>query len=236
MTAQPKYDVWSFGAVLYELCSGQMLFSQDISNNEVTNVGDQTRLCTWHCAEDSEEDLKEKGIIMSSHHHHRVISDEELEPVFSMAHNIEYGSVTDADLRSKAMLDAKNLIRWCLNGCGKYTHNPHHSLVSADVLRDCFMFSASARPTIDQVLQHRFLNSDADEPAEQPNLYHAFMSHAQAGSSGLVNTLFFAYAKLGLHNWIDMRQDEITLDGMRDGVVNSNVFTLALSERVLSSW
>ena len=66
--------------------------------------------------------------------------------------------------------------------------------------------------------------------------YHAFMSHAQMDASGTANTLFFAYESFGLHNWIDMRQEDLTLQGMRQGVCDSDVFLVILSEKVLSSW
>eukprot|EP01047_Picozoa_sp_COSAG01_P020723 COSAG01_NODE_1184_length_11346_cov_58.600249_14_plen_373_part_00 len=66
--------------------------------------------------------------------------------------------------------------------------------------------------------------------------HHAFLSHAQGDASGTANTLFFAYEQLGLHCWIDMRQEDLTIQGMRQGVLDSDVFVLILSEKVLSSW
>jgi hypothetical protein len=108
--------------------------------------------------------------------------------------------------------DARNLIRWCLNG------------------------DPTARPTVTEVLSHRFLCSSGPAPSPRLMRYHAFMSHAQADASGTVGTLFLEYEKLGLHNWIDMKQALLTLEGMRQGVRDSQVFLLVLSEHVLGSW
>ena len=40
--------------VLFELCSGQTLFSQDISNDELITHEDKTRLCMWNVMTDAE--------------------------------------------------------------------------------------------------------------------------------------------------------------------------------------
>ena len=66
--------------------------------------------------------------------------------------------------------------------------------------------------------------------------YHAFLSHAQADASGTVAHVFHCYAALGLHSWLDMRQKKLTLAGMREGVLASDVFLLVLSKSVLRSW
>ena len=120
--------------------------------------------------------------------------------------------LASAPERARVVADAKNLIRWCLKG------------------------EPSQRPTVAQLLAHRFLDPAAAAPAARRMRYHAFMSHAQADASGTVGTLFFAYEALGLHNWIDMRQAKLTLEGMRQGVRDSDVFLLTLSEHVLQSW
>ena len=49
-----KFDVWSLGLILYELCTGQHLFSQDISDDNMTASADKTRLCLWNCISDHE--------------------------------------------------------------------------------------------------------------------------------------------------------------------------------------
>ena len=131
-----------------------------------------------------------------------------LIPIAALASDL----ITMSFVYSITMSDAKDLIRWCLKG------NPQE------------------RPSLHEVLGHRFLTPEAPPPRNWPMIYHAFMSHAQADASGTVGTLFFAYKQLGLHNWLDMRQDQLTLEGMRNGVRSSQLFLLVLSERVLSSW
>ena len=220
VTAETSFDVWSFGVVLFELCSGQTLFSQDISNDELIAPDDQTRLCTWN-----------------------IMSDAELAPVFS-APDVDFGTLvaTKQPVGSNAtpragqsfrrprtrtgiiatasnaaagqiiVRDAKNLIRWCLSG------NP------------------SERPTVEEILKHHFIAPEAPTPVERPMRYYAFTSHAQQDASGTANTLFFALERLGLHSWIDMRQDDLTLAGMRSGVINSDIFLMILTEKTLLSW
>eukprot|EP01044_Picomonas_judraskeda_P001313 COSAG03_NODE_76_length_14245_cov_10.406122_9_plen_1576_part_00 len=186
--ADPSFDIWSLGTVLFELCSGNTLFGQDIANDELVNEDDKTRLCTW-----------------------RVMSDAELESVLS-AGDVQFEENFSQMQCRQVVDDAKNLIRWCLQG--------HPSL----------------RPTIQQVLSHRFLSPRAGVPKAQPMRYHAFLSHAQGDASGTVATLFHEYKKLGLHCWLDMKQSILTLEGMRQGVHDSDVFILILSQRVLGSW
>eukprot|EP01045_Picozoa_sp_COSAG04_P005723 COSAG04_NODE_269_length_18509_cov_13.576480_2_plen_958_part_00 len=189
-TAHPSFDIWSFGVVLFEMCSGQTLFGQDISNDELIDDNDKTRLCTW-----------------------LVISDDDLAPVLSSP-ELQFDVQTRA-LKSQVVADVKNLIRWCLQG------------------------EHWRRPTIDDVLSHRFLSFGSEmavDPSPQRMRYHGFLSHAQADASGTVGTLFHLYRRVGLHVWLDMRQQTLTLKGMREGVRDSDVFLLVLSERVLTSW
>jgi serine/threonine protein kinase len=177
--ASTSFDVWSFGAMLFELCAGRTLFSQDMNNDTLVELSDRTRLCVWN-----------------------TISDAQLAPVLKLARTTP-----------EIVASAKDLIRWCLKG------------------------DPEQRPSVLQVKEHCFLNPEMGLPAKvNPMRYHCFMSHAQADASGTVGTLFFAYENLGLHNWIDMRQKQLTLEGMRQGVRDSSVFLLILSERVLGSW
>ena len=134
------------------------------------------------------------------------IGDEELELVFASA---------EAKVSMRLIDDAKHLIRWCLKG------------------------DPTRRPTLAQILDHRFFSTNQDdlsEPTDMPMQYHAFLSHAQADASGTVGTLHFAYKQLGLATWLDVRQSNLTLEGMKQGIKDSDVFLLVLSEHVLSSW
>ncbi len=113
---------------------------------------------------------------------------------------------TDADVEA-----ARNLIRWCLKG------------------------DPADRPTMKEVLQHPFLTPST--PLEdQAMFYHGFLSHAQRDASSTAAALSMLYGQFGLHTWVDMRQELLTLEGMRHGVLSSAVFILILSEHILDSW
>ena len=168
MTA--KFDIWSLGVLLFELCSGQNMFFQDISDDNMTSELDVKRLCLWNC-----------------------ITDQELLLVFD-------------DNK-----EAKDLIRWCLRG------------------------DPTERPTIEQILQHPFVTGVQDDTLlKQRMSYHAFISHMQIEASGNVGTMFFILEQLGCHGWRDMNQDDLTEAGMKQGVEDSDVFILFLTNSVLS--
>jgi len=91
--AKASFDIWAYGVLLYEMCCGHVLFTQDMSNNQIVLAADKTKLCLWH-----------------------TISDHELEGVFS-----ELQPTLDEANRGPSWLkqvrqDAKSLIRWCLKG------------------------------------------------------------------------------------------------------------------------
>ena len=137
-----------------------------------------------------------------------VISDEELAPVLGSQDEVDFGG----DDAAQTVADAKNLIRWCLQS------------------------DAARRPTVAEILGHRFFDSAGPAPALQPMQFFAFLSHAQVDASGTVADLYHALGLLGLHCWIDMRQELLTLEGMRQGVRDSRVLIFVLSENVLASW
>ena len=111
----------------------------------------------------------------------------------------------------EVIADAKSLIRWCLKG------NP------------------AERPTIEEMLSHRYLNPESEVAAlEMPMKYHMFISHVQIEASGDCGTLFFLLRQLGVRCWRDMNADDLTEAGMRQGVYDSECFVLFLTNAVLS--
>eukprot|EP00942_MAST-04A_sp_MAST-4A-sp1_P009371 g9371.t1 len=49
---QAGFDVWSLGVIFFELCTGQQLFHQDLSNDNLVNETDKSILCAWHTISD----------------------------------------------------------------------------------------------------------------------------------------------------------------------------------------
>lgn len=64
--------------------------------------------------------------------------------------------------------------------------------------------------------------------------YRVFLSHAQADAAGTARVVHDLLAKRGVHCWLDMLQQNITLEGMKLGVKHSDVFLLILTESVLT--
>jgi serine/threonine protein kinase len=62
ITAEPSFDVWSLGVVIFELCSGCSLFTQDIADDELVSDADMRRLCLWNTISDAELEPVFKGI------------------------------------------------------------------------------------------------------------------------------------------------------------------------------
>jgi hypothetical protein len=168
--------MFSLGVILYEFCTGQPLFLQNLCTDAIVQKADRQRLCLW------------------------------LDPDPEM---LEQTVFREGEATSLERMHAVHLTRWLLQG------------------------DASLRPDIRQVLQHPFLNADG---AMQPlaRRYHAFISHMQIEASGHVGTMFFNFLQLGCCCWRDMNQEDLTEEGMRNGVLASDVFILILTNSVLS--
>jgi serine/threonine protein kinase len=99
-------------------------------------------------ANDSLVDARDKTVLCAWH----TIGDADLDKVFAAA---------DPPPSARLLADAKNLIRWCLDG------------------------DPAKRPTFAQILQHRALDRTADAPLARPMKFHGFISHSQVSREGV---------------------------------------------------
>eukprot|EP01048_Picozoa_sp_COSAG05_P005277 COSAG05_NODE_309_length_11646_cov_7.176929_4_plen_1176_part_00 len=115
-----------------------------------------------------------------------------------------------AEILDRQKEDAKNLISWCLQA------------------------DAARRPTMQQILAHRFVvPDDASPPMQVPSICHFFLSHFQKEAADLVRSLFLMLEKSGCSCWLDMEAENLTLEGMRQGVAAAECFVLVLTKGVL---
>ena len=179
------------------------------------------------------------------------ISDEELDAVFLAPLLAAQGQ--DESLKEQVGA-AKNLIRWCLEGDPR--KRPQTML---DVLAHGFfspsgsgMVPSRRPPSPLRLPRLETLTSNAVPNDDFPSSrrarlsrswerdrhgkmhYHFFISHNQREASGDVGTLFHLFEARGVHCWRDMTQDNLTAEGMKQGVEDSDVFVLFLTNSMLS--
>eukprot|EP00457_Paulinella_chromatophora_P000913 gb/GEZN01000915.1/.p1 GENE.gb/GEZN01000915.1/~~gb/GEZN01000915.1/.p1 ORF type:complete len:977 (+),score=142.12 gb/GEZN01000915.1/:59-2989(+) len=192
--ANPKFDLFSLGVLLFEMCTGEHIFPHVTDN--ITDLADLSKACVWLCIEESR--LK----------------------MFPLASSRDR---TDDRFLQKCN-DARHLIKWCLQ------------------------LDPEERPSIDEVLAHRFLDlkstavttitttstAAAVLQKEIRMRYHIFVSHMQAEAAGDTGTLTLELRRYGAIVWRDMDAKNLTEEGMKQGVEDSDVFILFLSNAVLS--
>ena len=173
--ADPSFDVFSLGAVLFEACSRTPLFPSDRSDDNLVEDSAKVELSNW-----------------------LGIDKVRLSRVFKTDKPDDRVSATDEQIK-----DCKHLLRWCLQG------------------------DPAKRPRIDEVLAHRFLTPGATAPDDDaiPELWHCFLSQVQQDASGTVGTLYYMLHYLGsLSPWVDMHEENLTLEGMKADVRKLGVF------------
>ena len=267
LVAEESIDVWAFGVVLYELCTGRHLFSQDIADDELQNRAcDMTRLCVWNCISDADlddvfgrdgNDSSDEARKAAQHLIRWCLQgNSTMWPTFQeiLAHSFlmcakdqtpptenvpKYGQ-EDASITS--VQPGNELQR---------VQDPHfkvqYAVLEAPVQNDIVeIHTSQAEPS-------RFVSEDVVQNADLSSRigaalkvlsnkgrgrgrmrYHAFLSHNQSEASGDVAKLFLELQGCGVLCWLDMYQRDLTEDGMRQGVYDSDVFILVLTNSVLN--
>lgn len=171
---------------------------------------------------------------------HQDINDDNLVSIRDKQRLHSWNGISEAELAevlpnedTETREAAKALIRWCLMG------------------------DPADRPSIEQIRGHRFLRPkdgwlqelgapQEPQPAgvEKPVLvrdqlrmrYHAMITHYQAEASGDTGALASALRNVGMHVWRDVDMGNLTLPGMCQGVMDSDVLIVMLTNAVLSRW
>ena len=188
---------------------GRLLFKQNIFGGNLLQAKDIATLCLWHTIED---DLLDRVFVSD------IVQDEACD------------EKTKLTIRS-----AKHLVRWCLKG------------------------DASERPSVDAILKHPFLSDDTvvkqfhseddthleSKPTDSdfssmlidlPMKYHAFLCFPCADGGLLGATLNQALSDIGIRLWYNLPVTEMqTYEKVKEGLLNSDIFLLVLTENILSA-
>ena len=182
------------------------------------------------------------------------ISDKELDAIF-------LGPLVEAKGQNKRLEKevgaAKNLVRWCLEGDPRKRPRSMQEILAHDffsplegsAVGTLSLFTSSSSSAAQSAsTRNAATRSDYGSlSGRQPRLsrvwkrdghgkmhYHFFISHNQREASGDVGTLSHLFEARGIHCWRDMTQANLTEEGMREGVEDSDVFVLFLTNSMLS--
>jgi hypothetical protein len=235
-------DVWAFGAVLFELGSGRHLFAQDISDDEILRPADKTRLCTWNGIDDAElaEVFGRDGNSCSEQQRQDakhlirwcLQGDPARRPTFDevLAHPF-LSAPTDSPRHAVAVAEGLLPQKDVWLGA-QYLVRPVDGEQGGAVWVDVRGELGSLQHLIGERLA---VESNSHRGCGRMRS-HAFLSHNQMEASGDVTLLCRELEALGLNPWRDMSQLNITEEGMKQGVFDSDVFILVLTNSVLNRW
>ena len=195
--------------MLYEALAGEILFRRRVSNDNIRDPAEQRKLCMWRSID---ADLLAN-----------IVGDEPAdEPIYEAG---------------------RNLIAWCLQG------DPADRPTMAQILAHAFFARAAAplapslaRTQSSPAASAAVVDDRVPAPplcgpvplAPVPARKHIFISHFQAEGGGTAHTLYHALRNFGAHAWLDMFEDDLTEQGMKRGVEESDVFVLILTANVLT--
>ena len=210
LSYEASQDAWSFGSVLFELCTGRNLFPLDLNDDSMVEEEDLTRLCSWSC-----------------------LDDKALDGVFK---NCE---TCDPETRAQAQHLIRWCLQGDPSERPSFQKILEHPFLSqsfraTDTEEDEESEEKEEKePTKKPTKPQQKFQSLTKLPVLNMR-YHFFVSHMQVEAAGDVGTLCHTLMKLGVNCWRDMDAEDLTEAGMKAGVRDSEVFLMFLTNSLLS--
>ena len=220
LLAHPSFDLWSFGVLLFELFTGTDLFNRDKNNDNLVNSTEERRVLSWAGLEGGHGAQQTDPSCFTPFLGLPVQPPGAATPRAAISNaNTVMKSVFTGAASEQRVLDARNLCISCLH--------PDPSLRCQSV---------------EQLLKHSFFADNS--PQEQVKLkplpeegnckWHFMISHYQGTGGDQSNTICLELEQRGWKVWYDNKMENITKEGMMEGVRCSVVFLLFMSKDVFS--
>ena len=110
----------------------------------------------------------------------------------------------------------------------------HKIEAAKDLIRRLLVGNPFERLNMKQIKEHPFISGEKITQTTTPR-YHMFISHAQSEAAGSVGTLHHHFAsQMNFSVWRDVEQLNLTEEGMKNGVRDSDIFVLFLTSSTLT--
>ncbi|GBG34426.1 Protein NLRC3 [Hondaea fermentalgiana] len=258
VVAGSGFDVWSFGAILYQMLSGTKLFMVDETDDNLVNFYEKAELCNWIAIDrdrldrinnvewprwemEYAKDLV-RGCLMGDPSERLQLADVLKHPFFTTAR----GRASLAERVDAAAAAAAATVAATGNSSGT-------KALSTESKDEGESISGSSPPPMDATRRILSFRVKVEQPSGGgaarakglpqrrraeletvfPQRYHYFLSHMQKEAAGIVKDLYLNLTEARCLAWIDMHAEDLTQESMRQGVENSSYYVLVLTRNVL---